>query len=130
MVEVALFKVTVSIDSKEVAAVGVTLLEAADSTLLQVPDELIPYVLKVYAVPAVKPETVIGLVADDPVIDPGVEIAPKEVAAPPVAAAVNVTVADSAPAVAVPIVGASTTSGTGVLPAMTLLSETLLVIVT
>jgi hypothetical protein len=101
---------------------------AADSGPVAV--ELVPFTLNVYAVPAVNPETVIGDVAEVPVTEPGVLVAVKVVAAPPVAAAVNVTVADSVPAVAVPIVGASGTSSIGVLPAMTLLSETLLVIVT
>jgi hypothetical protein len=60
----------------------------------------------VYAVPAVKPETVIGELELVPVILPGEEVAVNEVAAAPVAAAVNVTVAvEPFTTVAVPIVG-------------------------
>jgi hypothetical protein len=62
----------------------------------------------VYVVPAVRPDTVIGLEALVPVIPPGLEVAVNvETAAPPVALAVNATVAVEVPVfVAVPIVGA------------------------
>jgi len=60
----------------------------------------------VYAVPAVKPDTVIGELELVPVILPGEDVAVKDVAAAPVAAAVNATVAeDPFTTVAVPIVG-------------------------
>jgi len=87
---------------------GVTLLDAAESGPVAV--AFVPLTLKVYAVPEVRPETVIG---DEPVpvIEPGVEVAVKVVTVPPVTAAVYVTVAVVAvAAVAVPIVGASGTS--------------------
>jgi hypothetical protein len=62
----------------------------------------------VYAVPGVNPETVIGLVAEVPVNEPGELVAVKvETAAPPVAFAVNGTDAVvEVGEVAVPIVGA------------------------
>ena len=63
-----------------------------------------------YAVPAVKPDTVTGLEAAEPVTEPGVDIAVKVVAAPPVTAGVNATDAERTPAVAVGVPGASTTS--------------------
>jgi hypothetical protein len=49
--------------------------------------------VKVYAVPFVKPETVIGEDDAVPVIDPGFDVAVKVEAVPPVAAAVKGTVA-------------------------------------
>jgi hypothetical protein len=55
----------------------------------------------------VSPDTVIGLVALEPVIDPGLEVAVNvDTVLPPFAFAVNATVAEALPAVAVPIVGA------------------------
>jgi hypothetical protein len=77
-----------------------------------VPTELVAVTVNVYAVPPVKPDTVI---VPDPacdnvaVTDPGLDVAIYFViVAPPLlAGAVNATVADVAPvAVAVPIVGA------------------------
>jgi len=60
----------------------------------------------VYAVPAVKPDTVIGDDEPVPVTDPGLDVTVNDVAAAPVAAAVNATVAeDPFTTVAVPIVG-------------------------
>jgi hypothetical protein len=75
-----------------------------------VPLEFEGVTINVYAVPPVKPDTVIGDVADVPVTDPGVEVAVYKVVVPPVVAAVKGTDAVPIPAVAVPIVGASGTS--------------------
>jgi hypothetical protein len=79
---------------------------------------------------AVNPETEIGEVAEVPVIEPGVEVAVKVVTVPPVTAAVNGTDAVVPETVAVPIVGASGTSGIGVIPGISVLLDTLLRIVT
>jgi hypothetical protein len=79
---------------------------------------------------AVNPETVIG---DEPVpvIEPGVEVAVKVVTVPPVTAAVYAIVADEeSTVVAVPMVGASGTSGIGVIPGINVLLDTLLRMVT
>ena len=85
--------------------VGVTLFD--DALAGPVPPGVVPRTVKVYAVPAVKPLTVIGEVDDVPVIDPGVDVAVYVIAPTPRSAgAVKATVADSAPAVAVPMVGA------------------------
>jgi hypothetical protein len=55
----------------------------------------------------VRPDTVIGLVALEPVIELGLDVAVYvDTALPPVALPVNATVAEALPAVAVPIVGA------------------------
>jgi len=89
-----------------VAAVGVTELEAADAGL--VPIAFVAVTVKVYAVPLVKPVTVIGLVVPVAVKLPGFDVTVKPVIAlPPVlVGAVNDTVACPSPAVAVPMVGA------------------------
>ena len=77
----------------------------------------VPFTVNVYEVPCVKPDTVIGD-APVPVIFPGEDVAVNVVTTPPVVAAVYVTVAADAPeSVAVPIVGASGTSGMAVAPA-------------
>jgi hypothetical protein len=76
---------------------------------VEVPFAFVAVTVKVYAVAAVNPETVIGLVAEVPVNEPGVDVAVKVVIAePPVAPAVNATetVVPVPPSVAVPIVGA------------------------
>jgi hypothetical protein len=94
------------------------------------PVEFVAVTVKVYAVEADNPVTVIG---DDPVAvrEPGVEVAVNVVAAPPVAAAVYATVAVvEVAAVAVPIVGASGTSAIGVIPGISVLLDTLLRMVT
>jgi hypothetical protein len=70
------------------------------------PVALLPRTVKVYAVPAVRPETVIGLDEPVPVIEPGLETAVNVVAGPPLVATVYATVAKAAPPVAVPSVGA------------------------
>ena len=68
--------------------------------------------VNVYAVPAVKPETVTGEDAPVPVIPPGLDVAVYPVMPDPVyVGAVNATDADKAPAVAVPIVGAPASAG-------------------
>jgi hypothetical protein len=74
-------------------------------------------------------DTVIGDEDAVPVSDPGLEVAVKVVGVPPVVAAVNVTDAVSADAVAVPIVGASGTSAIGVMPGINVLLFTLAKIV-
>jgi hypothetical protein len=99
--------VTVEMDSNDVTIVGVTELLAEEKGLL--PVELDALTVKVYEVSAVNPATVMG---DEPVpvTDPGVEVAVNVDPVPPVVAAVYVTVADSIPAVALPILGVSGTS--------------------
>jgi hypothetical protein len=87
-----------------VGATGVAELEAAEA--VEVPLAFVAVTVKVYAVPFVSPETVIGL-APVPVSEPGDEVAVNVVMVlPPVAPAVYPTVAEPLPAVAVPIVGA------------------------
>jgi hypothetical protein len=68
----------------------------------------VAHTANVYAVPLVKPVTLIGEEAADAIIPWGVEIAVyAEIAEPPTLdGAVNATDADSPPAVAVPMVGA------------------------
>jgi hypothetical protein len=86
---------------------GVTLLDAALHG--PVPEALVALTLKVYAVPFVRPLTVIGDDAPVPVTQPGVDVAvyPVIVAGTPAqAGAVKTTLALVLPAVAVPIVGA------------------------
>jgi hypothetical protein len=56
-----------------VAAVGVTLLDAALAALA--PCALLAFTVKVYAVPFVSPDTVIGELDPDPVILPGEDVA-------------------------------------------------------
>jgi hypothetical protein len=75
---------------------------------VDVPLALVAVTVNVYAVPVVKPLTVIGDDAPVPVIDPGVDVAVNPVIAePPVSLAVNATVAEVALASATaPIVGA------------------------
>jgi hypothetical protein len=84
---------------------GVTLFDAADAA--EVPLALVAVTVNVYAVVDDNPLTVIGLDDPVPVIDSGEEVAVKVVIAePPVAPAVNGTVAEPSSPVAVPIVGA------------------------
>jgi len=94
---------------------GVTLFEGADAS--PVPIEFVAVTVKVYAVPLVRPVTVIGDAAPLATIPPGDEVAVYVVIAePPVeAGGVNATVACALPAVAVPIVG-----GPGTAPGVTL----------
>jgi hypothetical protein len=111
---------TVAIDSYEEPASAVT---ESDTELYSLePVALLPRIVNVYAVPAVSPDTVIGLDEPEPVIEPGLESAVNVVAGPPLVAAVYSTVADSAPAVAVPTVGAEGMSTT-----LPFLGDTLLV---
>jgi len=90
-----------------VPLLGVTEFEAADAGL--VPIAFVAVTVKVYAVPLVKPVTVMGLVVPVAVKLPGFDVTVNTVIAlPPVlVGAVNDTVASPFPAVAVPIVGAS-----------------------
>jgi hypothetical protein len=68
---------------------------------------LVAVTVNVYAVPLVKPETVIGEEEPVPVKPPGLEVTVYvKLAGKPVVGAVKVTDADTLPAVAVPIVGA------------------------
>ncbi|HET7549055.1 MAG TPA: hypothetical protein VFJ86_14890 [Usitatibacter sp.] len=87
---------------------GVTLLEAADGAL--VPTALVAVTVNVYAVPLVRPLTVIDVhgAAHVPVIPLGEEVAVYDVIAEPplLAGAVKFTVACALPAVAMPMVGA------------------------
>jgi hypothetical protein len=84
---------------------GVTVFEGADAR--PVPIEFVAITVKVYAVPFVRPVTVMGDAAPLAAMPPGDEVAVYDVIAePPVdAGGVNVTVACAFPAVAVPIVG-------------------------
>jgi len=86
--------------------VGVTELEAAEAG--PVPTAFVAVTVNVYAVPLVKPVTVIGLVVPVAVMLPGLEVTVKPVIGLPplLVGAVNVTVADALPAVAVTAVGA------------------------
>jgi hypothetical protein len=88
-------------------SVGVTELLAADAG--DVPIAFVAVTVNVYAVPLVKPETVIGDEAPVPVIPLGLDVTVKLVIADPplFAGAEKVTDAELEPAVAVPIVGAS-----------------------
>jgi len=106
----------VPIVGEEGTVVAVMLDEAAD--VGPVADAFVPVTAKVYEVADCKPVTVTGEPAPEPVNDPGVDVAVKEVEVPPVADAVNATVAEpllkalAVPTfVAAPIVGASGTSG-------------------
>jgi hypothetical protein len=85
---------------------GVTLLDRADAG--PVPIALVAVTVKVYAVPLVKPVTVIGLTVPVAVSPPGLEVAVYPVIDPPplLDGAVNAKVACALPAVAVPMVGA------------------------
>jgi hypothetical protein len=65
-------KVNVAIDSYEFGSAGVTELDAADA--VDVPLAFVAVTANVYAVPVVRPDTVIGL-APVPVKDPGDEVA-------------------------------------------------------
>jgi hypothetical protein len=65
-------KVNVAIDSYEFGSAGVTELDAADA--VDVPLAFVAVTVNVYAVPVVRPDTVIGL-APVPVKDPGDEVA-------------------------------------------------------
>jgi hypothetical protein len=87
-------------------AAGITLLEAADAG--PGPTALVAVTVKVYDVPFVRPDTVIGLAVPVPVILPGVEVTVyKVIAVPPFdAGAVKLTVASKLPAVAATPVGA------------------------
>ena len=74
---------------------------------VDVPFAVVAVTVNVYAVPFVKPVTVIGLDEPVPVMLPGEEVTVYPVIDdPPVAPAVNVTEACAFPPVAVPIVGA------------------------
>jgi hypothetical protein len=88
-------------------------LEAADAG--PVPIALVAVTVKVYAVPFVKPVTVIGLDAPVAVMLPGLEVTVYEIIAlPPFeAGGVKLTVAWALPAVAVTPVGAPGTVGLG-----------------
>jgi hypothetical protein len=90
----------------EIDCVGVTEFEAE----LAGPGPLafVAVTVKVYAAPLVSPATIIGLVVPVPVIPPGLEVTVYPVIGEPplLAGAVNVTMAEAFPAVAVPIVGA------------------------
>ena len=54
-------------------ALGVTEFDAVEAG--PVPAELVAVTVNVYAVPLVRPETVMGLAAPAPVIPPGLEVA-------------------------------------------------------
>jgi hypothetical protein len=71
-----------------------------------VPFEFVAVTVNVYAVPSVRPVTVIGLDEPVAVILPGSDVTVYVADAPPVAPAVNATDADAAPPVTAPIVGA------------------------
>ena len=86
-------------------ATGDTELDAEDAK--DIPLTLVAVTVNVYAVPFVSPVTVIGLDAPVPVCPPDDVTVYPVIAEPPVAGAVNVTLADALPAVAVPIVGAA-----------------------
>ena len=81
-------------------------MEAAEAA--PVPTLFAATTLKVYAVPLVKPDTVIGELAPVAVKPPGFEVTVNPVmATPPVdAGAAKATEADASPAVAEPITGA------------------------
>jgi hypothetical protein len=86
---------------------GVTELLAADAG--DVPIAFVAVTVNVYAVPLLKPLTVIGDEEPVPVIPLGLDVTVKPVIADPplFAGAEKVTDAEALPAVAVPIVGAS-----------------------
>ena len=88
---------------------GVTLLDAADGAL--VPAALVAVTVKVYAVPLVRPFTVIEAqgAAQVPVMPPGEDVAVKLVIGPPTE--LKGMVALAMPAVATPIVGALGAAG-------------------
>ena len=83
---------------------GVTLFDALEAEL--VPVAFVAVTANVYPVPFVRPVTVSGLAEPVAVKLPGVEVAVKLVATPPVLVGVKLTVACAFPATAVPIVGA------------------------
>ena len=87
-------------------ALGVTEFEAADAE--PVPAELVAMTVKVYAIPFVRPVTVIGELAPVPVAPPGlaVTVYPETLAPPLLAGALKLTLACVSPAVAAPMVGA------------------------
>ena len=93
---------------------GVTLFDAADA--VPVPIAFVAVTVKVYAVPLVRPVTLIGDAAPPAVIPPGLEVTVKPVIALPplLPGGVNVTDALETPAVAVPIVGAPGAVGAAV----------------
>jgi hypothetical protein len=98
---------------KNGGATGVIELEAEDGNDVAIILLLVFLVcavtVKVYAVPFANPETVIGDVVEDPVIEVGEEIATYKLLVPgfpKYAGTVNVTSAEAFPAVADPIVGA------------------------
>jgi hypothetical protein len=86
----------------------VTLFDEVDAAPEAV--ELVPNTVNVYEVASESPVTVIGLLLDVPVIEPGVEVAVNVVAVPPVVAAVKGTEAVVPEALTVPIAGLSGTS--------------------
>jgi hypothetical protein len=85
---------------------GVTAVDAADG--LELPAELVATTVKVYAVPLVRPVTVIGDAEPVPVSDPGLEVTvyPVMVEPPLDIGGVKLTVACAFPAVADTPVGA------------------------
>lgn len=102
------FRVPFEYITKLDEAVGVTLFEDPDVVLL--PLALVAITVKVYEVPFVRPDTVIGLDAPLPVIPPGLEVAVNPVIVePPLLLAVKATEALALPAVAIPMVGAAGT---------------------
>jgi hypothetical protein len=98
--------VTVAIDSYAAYTLAIVVIEFELALYALSPVVFPDLTVNVYAVAAVNPDNVIG---DEPVpvIDPGFDSAVNVVPIPPVFATVYVIVADSAPAVAVPIVGVS-----------------------
>ena len=91
---------------------GVTEFEGEDGALVR-SAELVAVTVKVYAVPLVKPDTVIGDVAPEAVIDPGFEVTVYPVIGEPPLdeGAVNETVACVSPGTAVTPVGAPGATG-------------------
>lgn len=87
------------------AAAGVTEFDWAEA--MPVPAAFVAATVKVYAVPFVRPVTVIGDAVPDAVIPPGDDVTVYPVMADPPfdAGGVKVTVACALPAVAVPMVG-------------------------
>ena len=85
-------------------------LDGADSP--ELPLALVAWTVNVYAVPLVRPVTVIGDPAELALMPPGFDVAVYEVIGEPPsdAGGVNVTVACALPAVAVPMVGAPGTA--------------------
>src|SRR4051812_28940199 len=89
---------------------GVTLFDGADAR--PVPTEFVAVAVNVYAVPLVRPPTVMGEAAPLALIAPGEDVTVYEVIGEPPfeAGGVNATLACAPPATAVPIAGASGTA--------------------